>query len=83
MRHAKGVIVLTSLPRNKNPSPLFDVASSTPLASSPTAEWDLTAVLRNLNLARAWAAGAKWTDFSTDSAPPRAPGRRCHLPPRC
>ena len=54
------------------------LASSVPLDSSPAAEWDLLAALRNMDLARpdpaAWAAGgAEWTDFSTDSAQPCVP----------
>jgi hypothetical protein len=36
----------------------------------------MAAALQNLNLTRpdpaAWAAGAEWSDFSTDSAAPRA-----------
>jgi hypothetical protein len=49
------------------------VSSSTPLSSSPAADWDLAAALRGLRLAQpaAWAAG-EWTDFSTNSSPPRA-----------
>ena len=55
-----------------------DLASSTPLDSSPVAEWDLLAALLNMDLARpdpaVWAAGgAELTNFSTDSVQPRVP----------
>jgi hypothetical protein len=55
-----------------------DLASSTPLDSSPVAEWDLLAALQSMDLARpdpaVWAAGgAESTNFSTDSVQPRVP----------
>ncbi len=62
---------------SQSPGPAAaEVTSSTPLASSPAAAWDLVVALGTLRLTRpdsaVWPAGAEWTDLSTDSTPPRA-----------